>query len=98
VAVPIDGAGTASVAPVMVLPVPDAQKLPCLLGKWFRDRLEAAPEGKVEILVGLKMRPAWLWQNRLGTNPAVCCGDVGCQAWRPLLCRLQVADGNDLVP
>jgi hypothetical protein len=39
VAVPVDGTGTASVAPVMAPPVPGVQKPPRRVGKRFRDRL-----------------------------------------------------------
>jgi hypothetical protein len=95
VAVPVDGMGTASVAPVMAPPVLGVQKPPRQLGKRFRDRLVAAPEGKVKKPAGLKTRPAWLRQDRLGANLAVCSGDAGCQAWRP---SLEAADGDDLVP
>ncbi len=85
--VPVDRTGTASVDPVMAPPVRGMQKPPRRLGKRFRDCLEAAPERKVKIPVGLKMRPAWLGQDCLGMNPAVCRGDVGYQARRPLLWR-----------
>ncbi len=71
-AVPVDGMGTASVAPVKAPPVPAVQKPPRRVGKRFRDHLAAAPEGKVEKPAGLKTKPAWLWQDRLGANPAVC--------------------------
>ncbi len=57
-AVPVDGTGTASMAPAMALPVLGMQKPPCWVGKLFRDRLVAAPEEKVKKLAGLKMRPA----------------------------------------
>jgi hypothetical protein len=83
VAVPIDGTGTASVAPMMAPPVPGVQKPPRWVGKRFRDRLVAVPEGKVKKPAGLKTRPAWLRQDRLGANPAVCHGNTGCQVWRP---------------
>jgi sensor domain CHASE-containing protein len=43
-AVPVDGTGTASVAPVKAPPVPGVQKPPRLVGKRFRDRLVAAPK------------------------------------------------------
>jgi hypothetical protein len=82
VAVPIDGTSTASVKPVMAPPVPGMQKPPRREGKQFQDCLEAAPERKVKIPAGLKTRPAWLRQGRLGAKPAVCCGDAGCQAQR----------------
>ncbi len=74
-AVLVDRMGTASVAPVMAPPVPGVQKPPRQVGR-FWDRLVAAPEEKVKKPVGLKTRPAWLQQDRLGANPAVC------QAWR----------------
>jgi hypothetical protein len=87
VVVPIDGTGTASVAPVMALPVPGVQKPPPWVGKRFRDRLVAAPEEKVKKPVGWKTRPTWLQQDRLGANPAVCRSDAGCQAWRLWPCK-----------
>jgi hypothetical protein len=87
VAVPIDGTGTASVAPLMAPPVSGVQKPPCQVEKRFWDRLVAAPEGKVKKPAGLKTRPAWLGQDRLGANPAVCRGDTGCQAWRLRPCK-----------
>jgi hypothetical protein len=46
-AVPVDGSGTASVAPVKAPPVPGVQKPPRRVGKLFRDRLVAAPRRKV---------------------------------------------------
>jgi hypothetical protein len=46
-AVPVDGTGTASVAPVKAPPVPGVQKPPRRVGKRFRDRLLAAPGRKV---------------------------------------------------
>jgi hypothetical protein len=48
VAVPVDGTGTASVAPVMAPLVPGVQKPPRRVGKRFRDRRMATPEGKVK--------------------------------------------------
>jgi hypothetical protein len=55
------------------------QKPPCRVEKRFWDCLMAAPEKKkVKKPEGLKMRPAWLWQDCLGANPAICCGMVGC--------------------
>ncbi len=77
-AVPLDGTGTVSVAPVMAPPIPGVQKPPRQVGKRFRDRLEAVPEGKVEIPKGLKMRPPWLRQDYLGANPAVFRSGSGC--------------------
>jgi hypothetical protein len=87
VAVPVDGMGTASVAPGTMLPVLGMQKPPCRVGKRFRDCLKAAPEGKVEITAGLKRRPAWLQQDYLGANLVVCRGDTGCQACHLLPCK-----------
>jgi hypothetical protein len=52
VVVPIDGTGTASVAPVMAPPVPGVQKPPRRVGKRFQDHLVAAPEEKVKKPVG----------------------------------------------
>jgi hypothetical protein len=77
-AVSIDGTGTASVEAVNVLPVLGVQRPPCRVGKRFRDRFVAGPGKKAK-------RPAGL--DHLGANPAVCRGDVGCQAWRPLPCK-----------
>ncbi len=54
-AVPIDGTGTASVAPVMTPPVPGVQKPSHRVQKRFRESLVAAPEGKVKKPAGLKM-------------------------------------------
>jgi hypothetical protein len=59
VAVPVDGTGTASVAPVRAPPAPGMQKPPRQVGNLFRDRLVAAPEGKVKKPAGLKTRPVW---------------------------------------
>jgi hypothetical protein len=77
VAVPVDGTGTASVAPVMAPPAPGVQKPPRQVGKRFRDRLVVALEEKVKKPAGLKTRPAWSRQDRLGAKPAVCRGDTG---------------------
>jgi hypothetical protein len=63
------------------------QKPPCWVGKWFWDSLVAALGKKVKKPAGLETRPAWLRQDHLGMNPAVCRGDASCQAWRPQLCR-----------
>jgi hypothetical protein len=60
VAVPVDGTGIPSVAPVMALLVPGMQKPPRWVGKLFWDRLVEAPDAKVKIPDGLKTRPAWL--------------------------------------
>ncbi len=46
-AVPVDGTGTASVAPVKAPLVPGMQKPPRRVGKWFWDCLVAAPGRKV---------------------------------------------------
>jgi hypothetical protein len=82
VAVPVDGTGTTSVAPVMVSPVPGVQKPPRRVGKRFQDRLVEAPEKKkVKRPLGLRTRPAWLQQERLGASLAVC------QAWHPRPCK-----------
>ncbi len=98
-AVPVGGTGTASVAPVMAPPVLGMQKPPRRVGKRFRDRLVAAPEKeKVKRPAGLRMRPAWLRQDRLGVSPAVCRGDAGA-ARRDVrgLASLKAADGNHFV-
>jgi hypothetical protein len=66
VAVPVDGTGTVSVAPVMAPPVPGVQKPPRRVGKQFRDRLLVAPEKeKVKRPAGLRTRPTWLRQRGL---------------------------------
>jgi hypothetical protein len=98
VAVPVDGTGTASVAPVMAPPVPGMQKPPRRVGKRFWDRLVAVPEETVKKPAGLKTRPAWLRQDSLGVNPVVCRGNLGCQAWRRGRASLKPADGDHLVP
>jgi hypothetical protein len=87
VAVSVDWTGTASLEAMKVPLVPGIQKPPCWVGKWFWDRLVAAPKKKVKKPASLKTRPAWLWQDRLGAYPEVCRGDAGCQAWRPQPCR-----------
>jgi hypothetical protein len=70
VAVPVDGKGTASVGTMKAPPVPGMQKPACRVGK----------RKEVNKPAGLKTKPAWLRQDRLNVNPAVCHGDVGCQA------------------
>ncbi len=93
-AVPVDGTGTASVETVKMPPVLDVQKPPRRIGKRFRDHLRATPKEKAKKPVGLKMRPTWLQQDRLGASPAVC------RATRLGVCDLaglEAADGNDLV-
>jgi hypothetical protein len=70
--VPVDGTGTASVAPVMAPPVPGVQKPPRRVRKRFWDRLVVALVEKVKKLAGVKTRPARLQQDRLGAKPAVC--------------------------
>jgi hypothetical protein len=57
----------------------------------------AASKENAKKPAGLKTRPPWLRQDRLGANPAVCHDDVGCQAGRLLPYRLEVADGDDLI-
>jgi hypothetical protein len=64
VAVPVDRMGTASVAPVMVPPVPGVQKPSHRVGKRFWDRLVVAPDEKVKKPAGLKRRPPGLRQDR----------------------------------
>jgi hypothetical protein len=87
-AVSVEETGTASVEAVKAPPVPGVQKPPHQVGKRFRDRHVAAPKKKkVKRPEGLRTRPAWLQQDRLGTSPAVCHGDAGCQAWRPRPCK-----------
>jgi hypothetical protein len=64
------------------------QKPPRRVGKRFLDRLVAAPmKEKVKKPMGLKTRPAWLRQDRLGASLAVCHGYAGCQALRPQPCK-----------
>ncbi len=78
-AVPVDGIGTASVEAVKAPPVKGVQKPPRQVRKRFRDRrLVVLQKKKVKIPVGLKTRPAWLRQDRLGASPAFCRGDAGC--------------------
>ncbi len=87
-AVPVDETGTTSVEAVKVPPVLGVQKPPRWVGKRFQDRRVVAPEKRrVKKAAGLKTRPAWLQQDRLGANPAVCRGDAGCQAWCPRPCK-----------
>ncbi len=69
----IDGTGTVSVEAGKMPLVLGVQKSPCRVGKWFRDRFVVAPEKK-------KVK-------RRGASLAVCRGNAGCQAWRPLPCR-----------
>ncbi len=88
--VPIDGMGTASVAPVMALPIPGMQKPPRLVGKWLRD-LGGGAGGEGEETSGSENN-AWLRQNHLGVNPhAVRHGFRGCVSF-------EAADGDDIVP
>jgi hypothetical protein len=87
VAVPVDGTGTASVEIVKAPPVMGVQKPPRQVGKRFRDHHVAALGKNVRKPSGLKTRPAWLRQDRLGVNPAVCRSDTGCQTWRLQPCR-----------
>jgi hypothetical protein len=96
--VPIDETGTASVEAVKAPPVPGVQKPPHRIGKRFQDRCVAAPEKrKVKKPAGLKTRPPWLRQERLGVNPAVCRGDADCQAWCSRPCKPKAADSDHLV-
>ncbi len=69
---------------VKVPPVPGLQKPLRRVGKRFQNRHVAAlQKKKVKIPAGLKTRPAWLQQDRLGASPAVCRG----KAWLLLLCK-----------
>ncbi len=81
-AVAIDGTGTIFVAPVIAPPVPGVQKPPHQVGKRFWDWLVAAPEGKVKKPAGIKTRPTWLRQGRLGASPAVCRGGAAMEVLR----------------
>ncbi len=77
-AVPVDGTGTASVAPVMAPPVSGVQKPPRRVGKRFWDRLVVAPGRKVKKPAGLKMRAAWLpepVENKVVWNVR-CCAEL----------------------
>ncbi len=68
---PVYETGTASVEAVKAPLVPGVQKPPRRVGKRFQDRHVAAPEKrKVKKPVGLKTRPPWLRQERLGANTA----------------------------
>jgi hypothetical protein len=96
-AVPVDGMGTVSVAPVKAPPVPGMQKPPRRVGKRFREHLVATPEVKVKKPAGLKTRPAWLQQDRLGANPAVCRGDRVARRGIRGRASLKAADCNHLV-
>ncbi len=88
VAVPVDGTGTVSVAPVMAPPVPGVQKPPRQVGKRFWDRLVAAPgKKKVKRPAGLRTRPAW----SAAATRAARCGIRG-------RASLKAADGNHLIP
>jgi hypothetical protein len=76
VAVPIDGTGTASVAPAIAPLVPGVQKPPCRVGKRFRDRLVVAPEEKMKKPAGLNpvescLRP-WRRSNQSGVLYPLC--------------------------
>jgi hypothetical protein len=83
---------------MMALLVPGVQKPSRRVGKQFRDRLVAAPEEKVKKPAGLKTRPTWLRQDRLGVNPAVCHGDAASRPGISGHASLEAADGNHLVP
>ncbi len=84
-AVPVVGRGTVSVEAVKAPPVQGMQKPPSRVRKRVQDRLLVAPgKKKVKKPAGLKTRPAWLREDRLGMNPAVCRGVTGCQAWHLL--------------
>jgi hypothetical protein len=91
VAMPVDGTGTASVAPVVAPQVPGVQKPPLRVGKQFWDCLVVTPEKKkVKRPGGLRTRPAWSQQDRLGASPAVCHGDVGSRRGIPAVQALKV--------
>ncbi len=96
--VPIDGTGTASVAPVMAPPVPGVQKPPHRVGKRFRDRLMVVPEEKVKKPEGRKTRPTWLqWDRWVRTRQSAAATRA---ARRGVHGRasLEAADGDHLVP
>jgi hypothetical protein len=96
-AVPVDGMGTASVEAVKVPPVQGVQKPPRWVGKRFQDHFVAAPEKKAKKPAGLKMRPAWLRQGRLGANLASAAVTLSTRL--SVCCRagLEAAEGDDLV-
>jgi hypothetical protein len=48
VVVPVDGMGTCICGGCEGAPGPGLQKLPCRVGKWFRDHLVVVPERKEE--------------------------------------------------
>ncbi len=86
----VDETGTASVEAVKAPPVWACKKKPTRqVGKRFWDHHVAAPEKKkVKRSAGLRTRPAWFRQDRLGESPAVCRGRAS----------LKAADGSHLVP
>ncbi len=96
--VPVDGTGTASVAPVMALPVPGMQKPPRRIGKRFWDRLVVAPEGKVKKPEGLKQDPLGCgrttWVRTRWSAAATQTARRGSRS----RASLEAADGDDLVP
>jgi hypothetical protein len=64
----------------MAPPVQGIQKTDLQPEKQFLDHCLAAPEeGKVKKSAGLKTRPAWWWQDHLGTCLAVGHGVTDCQ-------------------
>ncbi len=97
-AVPVDGTGTAFVAPVKAPPVPGVQKPPRWVGKRFQDRLLAASEVKVKKLAGLKMRPAWLRQDRLGASRQSAAAARAARRGVRSRASLEAADCNHLIP
>jgi hypothetical protein len=84
-----------------VPPVLGVQKPPRRVGKRFRDCRVAAPmEMKEKRPAGLRTRPAWLLQDRLGASPAVWSAVATRAARRGVRGRasLEAADGDHLIP
>ncbi len=88
--------GTAAVEAVKAPPVPGMQKPPHRVGKRFRDHLEAALK-EVKIPAGLKTRPSWRQQDRLGACPAVGRGARTARLGVPGCPGLEAADSDDII-
>jgi hypothetical protein len=59
----------------------------------------AAPKKKkVKRPAGLRTRPAWVQQDRLGARLAVCHGDAAARRGVRGHASLEAADGNHLIP
>jgi hypothetical protein len=82
----------------MAPPVQGVQKTGLRPEKQFLDCRLAAPEKKKEKKpAGLKTRPTWWRQDRLGACPVVCCGARTARRGVRFRARLEAADGDDLV-